>query len=72
MTRSLGFVAVEFNQASNQPSIIGSGDLLNRYEAENVVENARRINKITGRRERYAIAEVYMDSMTDDDENDLN
>jgi len=61
MAGSLGYVAVIIDQATNRSTIMGSGDIVDRWQAEAQIESARHMNKIGGIRERYAIAEVYLE-----------
>lgn len=63
--RTLGFVAVEFNQASGQPSIIGGDVYRDREEAQDIADREHTKTVQVGRRERYAVATVEME---DEDE----
>ena len=57
---SVGYVVVEFNQASGQPTIDGyfSDD---RDDIEDVVEQRRQMAFTIGRRERYAVGTVTVE-----------
>jgi hypothetical protein len=57
---SIGFVVVEFNQASHQPSVQYSDVYSDRYEAEVQATYARGETERVGRRETYAVAEVVL------------
>jgi hypothetical protein len=54
---ALGYVVIEFNQASGQPRIVGD-DIWNEADAQSVKEQAEAETRSIGRRERYAIATV--------------
>lgn len=57
------FVVVEFNQASHQPSVWDDTIYYDRDEAEHVRDCARAdlLASGSGRRERYAVAELTID-----------
>ena len=57
--REIGYVVVEFNQASHLPSTDGNWyDALD--DAEEAVDNHRAATAATGRRERYAVGTVMV------------
>lgn len=51
----LGYVLVEFNQASGAPRVIG-GDIWNEEDAWDLKEQAEAETRAIGRRERHAVA----------------
>lgn len=60
---ALGYVVVEFNQASGQPRVdsysgYGGGDIYDRSEAEEILECTRAEMGKSGRGETYALAEL--------------
>ncbi|UOK18365.1 hypothetical protein SEA_BRUHMOMENT_49 [Arthrobacter phage BruhMoment] len=58
--REIGYVVVEFNQASFQPAIASA--LWEDYDdADRAVKAARIAAKVTGRRERYAVGTVTVE-----------
>lgn len=60
MEREIGYVVVEFNQASHQPSTDGTWyDALD--DAEEAVENHRAATAATGRKERFAVGTVTVE-----------
>jgi len=57
---TLGYVVVEFNQASGQPELSPFSYLTNdREEALERLEVLKAENRKAGRRERYIVAEVF-------------
>lgn len=66
MTRPLGWVVVEWNQASHQPGLGWGADLCwSREDAENEAAGLRESAAERGRRERYTIAEVHEEENDD-------
>jgi hypothetical protein len=60
MSAELGYVVIEFNQASRQPFV--REDVWHDIEdAKDIVEQAREETRKIGRRERYAIGTVYIE-----------
>ena len=60
MEREVGYVVVEFNQASGQPSTDGNWyDALD--DAEEAVDNHRAATAAVGRRERFAVGTVTIE-----------
>lgn len=58
--REIGFVVVEFNQASGQPRT--ASDIYdNRADAEDVTEQHREETRKIGRRERFAVGTVTIE-----------
>lgn len=56
---TLGYVVIEWNQASHKPSIACGGDLHDqREDAKGCVDQLIEETKTIGRRERYTIATV--------------
>lgn len=56
----IGYVVIEFNQAGGSPSI--PSDIFDtREDAEDVMEQHREETAKVGRRERYAVATVYIE-----------
>jgi hypothetical protein len=58
---SLGYVVIEWNQASHQPRVVDFGDIYDSAaEAEDVARSyrARLIDSGSKRRERYTVAEL--------------
>lgn len=59
---SLGYVVIEWNQASKQPSIYAGADLCDTLdEAIEVKQWAISQTRLRGRRETYGIARVVLD-----------
>lgn len=58
--RKLGYVVVEFNQASGQPGIDGyfSDD---REDIVDAIEQRRQTDFATGRKERYAVGTITIE-----------
>lgn len=66
MTGPLGWVVVEWNQASHQPGLTFGADLhWSREDAVNEAAGLREQTTKTGRRERYTIAEVHEEDSDD-------
>lgn len=62
MTIELGYVVVEFNQASHQPEFSAFPDLTqDRSEADERRDLLERENRKVGRRERFAVATVTIE-----------
>lgn len=62
MERELGFVVVEFNQASGQPDLLPGAMLhTDRETAEITAGHFRDETAKVGRRERYAVATVTIE-----------
>ena len=60
MSRDIGYVVIEFNQASGQP--ITRGDIYPDLEdAEDVMDQCRAETAAIGRRERYAVATLTIE-----------
>lgn len=64
MEREIGYVVVEFNQASGQPSIPMAAEIESREDAGVTLRYYEGVARKTGRRERYAIGTVTIE---DDD-----
>lgn len=62
MSTTLGYVVIEFNQASRQPEL-GAFPFLSddREEVQERLELLQRENRKAGRRERYAVGTVTID-----------
>lgn len=60
MEREIGYVVVEFNQASHQP-LVREDVYRDREDAEDLVEQARQETWRIGRRERYAVGTVTIE-----------
>lgn len=57
---TIGYVVIEFNQAGGSPDVVG--DLLHsREDADDVASQQAESTAKTGRRERYAVAEVNIE-----------
>lgn len=57
------WIVVEWNQASAQPSIAGSGELFwNEGEAESFAEQLRLETRLSGRRERHTVHEIDLET----------
>jgi hypothetical protein len=58
----IGYVVIEYNQASGQPEL-GAFPFLsdNREEVQERMELLQRENRAAGRRERYAIGTIYVE-----------
>lgn len=56
----IGYVVVEFNQASGQP-LVREDVWADRKDAESVVEQAREETRELGRRERYAVGTITVE-----------
>jgi hypothetical protein len=61
MEETLGFVLVEYNQASGRPSLWSDELYDDRNEASEAADSARAHTAKVGRRERYAVATVVID-----------
>jgi hypothetical protein len=62
MEREIGYVVVEFNQASHQPEFSAFPDLTqDRSEADERRDLLERENRKVGRRERFAVATVTIE-----------
>lgn len=61
MEREIGYVVVEFNQASGQPDLASPYLLRDKSEAEEEVAAYRETTRKHGRRERYAVGTVTID-----------
>lgn len=60
--REIGFIVIEFNQASGQPSIPSFSDVHgNRREAEEFADKLRAETTAAGRRERYVVVEMTIE-----------
>jgi hypothetical protein len=58
----VGFVVIEYNQASGQPGLNWAADLYNRRSAaEEAAHHERDLTDMSGRGERYAIARVVLE-----------
>ena len=58
---SLGFVVVEYNQASGRPSLVEPVEVWSRREeAEGAADGCREWTEQSGRRETYGVAEVVL------------
>lgn len=62
MSRPLGYVVVEYNQASGQPDIDSANPYIfqEEHEAEAAALRSEQATRLLGRRERYAVAELYL------------
>lgn len=58
--RTLGYVAVEFNQASSEPRIIGD-IYTDPDDAQDVADQAHTETVRVGRRERYSVARLELE-----------
>ena len=60
MSDKVGYVVIEFNQASGQPTVDGyfSDD---RDDIEDAIEERRQMAFLVGRKERYAVGAVYIE-----------
>lgn len=66
MIRPLGWVVIEWNQASHRPGLSFGADLhWSREDAENEAVGLREQAAKVGRRERYTIAEVHEEGSDD-------
>lgn len=61
MSEEVGSILIEFNQASGQPSIPMAAEIETREEAAVTKLYYEGVARKSGRRERYAIATVYID-----------
>ncbi|MDQ0854805.1 hypothetical protein QFZ79_002916 [Arthrobacter sp. V4I6] len=63
MSETIGYVVIEYNQASHQPSIATDAPYMfaSEDEAGDEAEELQRRTNATGRRERYAIGTVYIE-----------
>jgi hypothetical protein len=59
----LGYVVMEWNQASGQPSIAFEAPYMfdTQGEAHDKAEQLREPTRSVGRRERYAVATIYLE-----------
>lgn len=57
----IGYVVIEFNQASGQPEALGGDVFYSRDVAEDVAEQCREEAARVGRRERYAVGTVTIE-----------
>lgn len=60
MGDTAGFLVVEFNQASHEPSVEHADVFRYRYEAEESAADRRQQTAKVGRRETYAVAELVL------------
>ena len=70
MSDRIGYVVIEYSQASGLPGLTIAADLYeHRDDAEHALQVEREATARTGRRERHVIAEVIeMEEGTDDRE----
>lgn len=60
--RNIGYVVVEFNQASGQPGFLDFPHIHNNHEdAAEEAARMQRSNRQDGRRERYAVGTVAVE-----------
>ena len=59
---ALGYVVVEFNQASGQPSMTNLSEIETLEEARVTKLYQEEVTRKSGRRERYAIASLIIDA----------
>ena len=60
--REIGFIVIEFNQASGQPAIPGFSDVHgSRRDAEEFADKLRSETAAIGRRERYVVVELSIE-----------
>jgi hypothetical protein len=60
MSEIVGYVVVEYNQASGQP-LVREDVWHDRDDAVDVMEQAREENRKIGRRERYAVGTITIE-----------
>lgn len=58
MADRLGYVVIEYNQASHQPDVVNDSFTWRRDDAEEMAQHERDKTAGYGRLERYTIAEV--------------
>lgn len=63
--REIGYVVVEFNQASGQPSMTNLSEIETLEEARVTKRYQEAVTRKTGRRERYAIATITIEEEED-------
>lgn len=64
--RDLGFVIIEFNQASGQPDLSPVTYIMDdRATAQAMLEREQEENRKAGRRERYAIGTIVIEDDED-------
>lgn len=62
MSGTIGYVVIEYNQASHQPELSAFPFLSDDLEgAQERLELLQRENRTVGRRERYAIGTIYIE-----------
>lgn len=71
MSSTIGYVVIEYNQASHQPELLPhSGLYYDRENAEQQANDERDSTAATGRHERYAVAAVEV--LDDEDQADAD
>jgi hypothetical protein len=59
MNKPLGYVVIEWNQASGQPDLLTFGNLYaSQEDADEVAKASEAVTSAAGRKERYTVAEV--------------
>jgi len=67
MSDVAGYVVIEYNQASGQPSLARFEDLHDNLEdAQSALSTQIEGTRLTGRKETYAIGTVYIEEPSDD------
>jgi hypothetical protein len=66
MARTVGYIILEYNQASGQPDVAPACPYMfqEEHEADAAALRQEEAARAIGRRERYAVAELYL---TEDD-----
>lgn len=61
MSEEVGYVVIEFNQASHEPAVLHGDVWLDKADAQWQLNAAQKVTREVGRRERYAIGTVYIE-----------
>lgn len=61
MSRTLGYVGLEFNQASHEPEVIQGEIWKTEEEARACADWVKARTRESGRRERYAVGTIEID-----------
>lgn len=68
MSRNIGYIVVEYNQASGQPGVPFGADVhFHREDADDDKQQYERGTAASGRRERYEVASLMVPEEGDDD-----